>query len=327
MAKSNVALARVDKQPLPSEQEDFREIVCGLKANPKRVNPKYFYDHVGSVLFEEITTLPEYYPTRTEVDILRNNADHIAQLLGDNVQLVEPGAGSCSKVRHLLDTIRPRRYLPMDISPDFLQDSVNSLQSDFPWLDVHPIAADFNLDIALPAFPLNSRVVVFYPGSTIGNLEPAQAVKLLARMADWAAPDGGVLLGADLQKDVGVLHAAYNDAKGITEKFNLNVLHNINNILTSDFDPDNFSHRAFYNEEENRIEMHLVAKRRHRVNCGGDKIEFQAGESIHTENSYKYTLEGIAELAQLAGLELAHSWCDENALFSMNYLVAHSSQQ
>ena len=322
MANSRQAAARVNTQPLPSEQDDFDEIMSGLRAEQKTINPKYFYDQLGSQLFEEITNLPEYYPTRTEINILKDNAGDIANLLGDNVYLVEPGAGSCEKVRYLLDAVRPKCYLPMDISNEFLQDAVNQLISDFAWLHVHPIAADFNQDILLPHFPPDSKTVVFYPGSTIGNFNPTAAVEFLTRIAQWISPNGGLLLGADLQKDEATLHAAYNDSQQITQKFNLNILDNINSILGSNFDSNNFSHHAFYNHQEQRIEMHLVANTNQQVNCGGEIINLDTGESIHTENSYKFTLTGIANMAAQAGLSLQYSWCDDNNLFSMNYLVA-----
>jgi dimethylhistidine N-methyltransferase len=322
MAKSNCATAMVDTQPLPSEQEDFRELITGLKAKQKTINPKYFYDHLGSQLFEEITSLPEYYPTRTEIKLLGDNAGNIAELLGDNIYLIEPGAGSCGKVRYLLNAVEPACYLPMDISPDFLQESVNQLVADYPWLRVHPIAADFNQAITLPELPPPNKAVVFYPGSTIGNFEPPKAVEFLMRVKDWLTPNGGILLGVDLEKDHQILHAAYNDAQGVTAKFNLNILNNVNGILNSNFQTRDFCHRAFYNDSDHRIEMHLVAKRDHKVNCGSEKIHFKAGDSIHTENSYKYTLDGIAALAEQAGLQLQRSWCDGDNLFSMNYLIA-----
>lgn len=313
--------ARVDAEALPSVKDDHEEIMRGLSAAQKTINPKYFYDHLGSQLFEEITTLPEYYPTRTEISILREHAQSIAAILGGNIYVVEPGAGNCEKIRYLLDAIKPRCYLPVDISLEFLQQSVNQLVTDFDWLHVHPIAADFSQDFELPEFTQQGRVVVFYPGSTIGNFDPDHAVEFLKRIAKWVAPHGGVLLGVDLQKDINVLHAAYNDSKGVTEKFNLNILSNLNSILDGDFDLNNFNHRAYYNTDKNRIEMHLVATRDHRVNLDGNLVSFKQGESIHTENSYKYTLQGLADLASQAGLSLKHSWCDDEQLFSMNYLV------
>lgn len=314
--------ATVDLEPLPSEQEGYTELIAGLKSSQKSINPKYFYDHTGSQLFEEITTLPEYYPTRTEVAILREQASNIAELLGDSVYVVEPGAGSCEKIRYLLDAIKPECYLPMDISPEFLQQSVDQLVDDFEWLNVHPIAADFSQALELPAFTNQGKVVVFYPGSTIGNFSPDQAVNFLKRVAHWIGDNGGILLGTDLQKDVDVLHAAYNDKQGVTEKFNLNILNNVNSVLDSNFDTNKFSHRAFYNKDDNRIEMHLVADKDHQVLVDDTTIAFEKGETIHTENSYKFTLDGIGQLAEQAGLRLQHSWCDKNKLFSMNYLVA-----
>ena len=321
MAASNNATAIIDIQALPSEDEHYTEIMTGLRAEQKTINPKFFYDKLGSQLFEEITQLTEYYPTRTEISILQQHAAAISRLLGERIHLIEPGAGSCEKVRYLLEALRPERYLPMDISTDFLQQSVDQLLVEHPWLEVQAIAADFNHDIDLPDFPDNDKVVVFYPGSTIGNFEPKQAVDFLRRLSQWVLPDGGILLGVDLEKDEEILDAAYNDADGITEQFNLNVLNNINSLIDSNFEVDNFSHYAYYNQTKHRIEMHLRADRSHQVNCGGERIEFEAGETIHTENSYKYTVEGIAELARQAGLRLQQNWCDKEGLFSMNYLV------
>ncbi len=320
MAQSNSA-ALLETQVLPSEDEHSMEILAGLNAEQKYINPKFFYDKKGSELFEEITQAPEYYPTRTEIGILKQNAKSIAACLGANVQLIEPGAGSCEKVRYLLEALRPQRYLPMDISMDFLQESADQLLKEHPWLSVQAIAADFNHDIEFPDFPEGSKKVVFYPGSTIGNFEPSKAVEFLQRLGQWTKPRGGILMGVDLQKDNDVLNSAYNDAKGITEKFNLNILNNINTLIDSDFDTDNFSHQAFYNKEEHRIEMHLQAITSHKVNCESELINFSQGETIHTENSYKYTLEGIKDLANQAGLALKKSWCDDDKLFSINYLV------
>lgn len=320
MALSNTA-ELLDTQELPSEDEHFLEIIAGLKSQQKTVNPKFFYDKTGSELFEAITQSPEYYPTRTEIGILQQHGQSIAECLGSNIQLIEPGAGSCEKVRYLLEKLRPQRYLPMDISMDFLQKSANQLVKEHPWLSVQAIAADFNHDIEFPNFPNNSNVVVFYPGSTIGNFEPSEAVKFLKRLGQWTRGKGGILLGVDLQKDVNVLNRAYNDAEGITERFNLNILDNINTLIDSNFDTDNFDHQAFYNSDKHRIEMHLQANKSHQVHCGDELIEFVAGETIHSENSYKYTLEGIGDLAQRAGLHLQQSWCDEDELFSINFLV------
>lgn len=322
MACANSATVCIDTQPLPSEKEDHQELLAGLNADQKTINPKYFYDQKGSELFEKIMALPEYYPTRTEINILKNNADSIAELAGDNIVLIEPGAGNCEKVRHLLNEVRPDCYLPMDISGDFLQGAVKELVSEFPWLSVRPIAADFNQTIELPPIPADNRVVVFYPGSTIGNFNPTDAVKFLMRVKQWIQPNGGLLLGVDLQKDPDILHAAYNDAQGVTEQFNLNVLNNVNSVLDSDFASENFAHHAFYNTDDHRIEMHLVATNDHEVKVGENEIQFKEGETIHTENSYKYTLEGISDLAKTAGMRLQQSWYDDDALFSMNYLVA-----
>jgi len=298
------------------------ELYEGLTSPQKTINPKYFYDQLGSELFEKITELPEYYPTRTEISILQTHATSIAELLGDNVVLIEPGAGSCSKVRHLLDAIKPQCYLPMDISAEFLFQSARQLERDFDWLNLQPIAADFTRNIDLPALPDAANKVIFYPGSTIGNFEPDDAIEFLSQAKAIIGDQGGVLIGIDLQKDHNLLHAAYNDACGITEQFNLNILNHVNTLIDSDFDLNNFSHRAFYNDQKNRIEMHLVCEQSHTVRCDDSTITFDAGESIHTESSYKYTLGGIESLAKAAGLQLEQSWVDQQALFSVNYLSA-----
>lgn len=310
------ALANTTKTTNPI----ITEICEGLTAPQKTISPKYFYDQLGSELFELITELPEYYPTRTEIDILQKNADSIAHLLGEDIYLIEPGAGSCSKVRHLLEAIRPQCYLPMDISEEFLFQSAQQLGNDFNWLTLKPIAADFTQELAIPSLPDSAKAVIFYPGSTIGNFEPDDAIDFLNNAKKLIGEDGGILIGIDLQKDHNLLNAAYNDACGITEKFNLNVLSHINNLMDCNFDPNKFHHRAFYNDLENRIEMHLVCNQAHQIVYEEMVIDFEEGETIHTESSYKYTLEGIGKLANAAGLSLIKSWTDDNKLFSVNYL-------
>lgn len=287
----------------------------------KMINPKYFYDQLGSELFEKITHTAEYYPTRTEQSILHDYAAEIADTLGRGGIVLEPGAGNCEKIRYLLAALQPHCYLPMDISAAFLQQSVAQLNVDFPWLRVEPLVGDFAEDLSLPDEVRKQPIQIFYPGSTIGNFEPAAAVMFLRRMAGYCTADGGILLGVDMDKSAAVLNAAYNDKAGITAAFNLNILKHLNRLLSADFALENFRHHAFYNQSEQRVEMHLVANRAHTVHSNMGDIHFGEDESIHTECSYKYTLTGLAALAAKAGLVLRKSWLDENRLFSVNYLV------
>jgi dimethylhistidine N-methyltransferase len=225
-------------------------------------------------------------------------------------------------VRLLLDTLRPAAYVPVDISADFLREAAQKLGAEYPWLEIRAICADFNRDWSfLESLPEGKRVV-FYPGSTIGNLEPTQAVVFLRRIRAVIGSHGGALVGVDLHKDSARLNAAYNDTEGVTAQFNLNVLDRINELADAEFDPAQFRHHAFYDPQQQRIEMHLVSEREQSVHCNGRRIEFAEGESIHTESSYKYTLDGFAELARQAGLEVVQSWVDEEALFSVHYLQA-----
>jgi len=309
-----------DAHPKPGDSRS--ELLQGLKQGQKIVNPKWFYDAAGSDLFEQITQLPEYYPTRTEIGILEDNRQAIAERLGAGCLFIEPGSGSCEKARLLLDELRPAAYLPLDISADFLLDSATQLAQEYPWLSVHAVCADFNQDWPFPGNLPKRRRVVFYPGSTIGNLEPGAARGFLNRVRQLIGDDGGLLIGVDLHKSRERLNAAYNDASGVTAQFNLNVLQRLNELLDAEFDPALFSHRAFYNEKDRRIEMHLVSEQAQSVRCNGSRIEFDRGESIHTESSYKYTVNSFGELADSAGLSLQQSWLDGEKLFSVHYLEA-----
>ena len=305
----------------PREAEDVHgDLLQGLSEDPKRVDPKWFYDANGSELFEQITRLPEYYPTRTEIGILRENSEAIAQQCGRGCVFIEPGSGSCEKARLLLDALQPAAYVPLDISESFLRESATQLGREYPWLQIHAVAADFNQGWPFPDTLPAGRRVVFYPGSTIGNLEPSMARDFLQRVAQVMGDEGGLLIGVDLHKSEERLNDAYNDASGVTASFNLNMLNHLNDVLDAEFDTGNFSHRAFYDTERQRIEMHLVSDLAQTVRCNGSQIQFQAGESIHTENSYKYTVEGFAALAESAGLALRQSWFDQERLFSVHYL-------
>ncbi|GMG86755.1 L-histidine N(alpha)-methyltransferase [Biformimicrobium ophioploci] len=304
----------------PSVGDSRSEILQGLQGKRKTINPKWFYNKAGSALFEQITRLPEYYPTRTEIRILQENRQEISARCGHGCVLMEPGSGNCEKARLLLDTLQPAAYAPLDISAGFLEEAATRLGNEYPWLKVHAVCADFNdgwpCEEALPA----GKRVVFYPGSTIGNLEPESARKFLCRVRKLIGDEGGLLIGVDLHKSEARLNAAYNDGAGVTARFNLNVLNHVNQLLDAEFDEAQFSHRAFYNRDHRRIEMHLVSEQAQSVRCGGEDIAFASGETIHTENSYKYTVKDFAELAGTAGLTLAQSWLDPDRLFSVHYL-------
>jgi dimethylhistidine N-methyltransferase len=306
----------------PAESDDLDEILAGLRQPQKKLSPRFLYDTPGSELFERITTTPEYYPTRTERKLLSRFADDIATSCGDNFILIEPGSGSCEKVRLLFDAMRPSTYVPIDIAGDFLARTAFKLGDDYPDLDIRALCADFS-SVELDALDLpDARRIVFYPGSTIGNMRPEQAVEFLAQLKAWVGDGGGVILGIDQHKDRRILNAAYNDMAGITAAFNLNCLKNINKLVDADFDTTRFSHRAFYNEALRRIEMHLDCREDHVVSVSGHQIGFRQGESIHTENSYKYTDDTVAALAQDAGLALQKRWHDDNHFFGIYFLQA-----
>ncbi|WP_018624947.1 L-histidine N(alpha)-methyltransferase [Kangiella aquimarina] len=304
-------------QAISQEQQD---ILDGLTSEQKHINPKYFYDHRGSKLFEQITELEEYYPTRTELTILHEYAQDIAQYIQKDSLIIEPGAGNCTKIEYLLEALHPSVYVPQDVSEEFLQKSAARLSSRYPWLHVEPIASDFSEPIVLPDKYQNMQKHVFYPGSTIGNFEPDDAVQFLKNMHILVGENGGVILGVDLHKDNDILHAAYNDEEGITAEFNLNTLRHINQILGSEIDITNFKHIALYNPQQQRIEMYLESRAEQECSVLGYTIAFKQGELIHTEHSYKYTLDGIAQLAEKAGFRLQKSWLDDDDLFSVNYL-------
>ncbi|OIQ94188.1 histidine-specific methyltransferase EgtD [mine drainage metagenome] len=294
-----------------------KEIVAGLLRPAAAISPKYFYDVRGSELFEAITELPEYYPTRTEREIMATHADAIAARIGAGGTVIELGAGNCEKARDLCRLLRPARFVAVDISAEFLQEAVAGLRTTFPGLDARAVAADLTAGIVLPADLPRERRLVFYPGSSIGNFDPSQAFDLLARIRQLLDEDGALLIGVDLEKDVAVLETAYDDAVGVTAAFNLNVLNHVNRLLGSDFDSGQWRHRAFYNAEESRIEMHLEAAVEVRVAWpGGDRV-FARGERIHTENSYKYRTGTFIELLSRAGFRHAEAWTDERRWFAV----------
>ena len=298
------------------------DVTEALSAHPKKLSPKYFYDAAGSELFEKITLLPEYYPTRTELEILRERGSDIQSIIPKGAALVEFGAGATTKVRLLLNNCEFGAYVPVDISGDFLNAQAADLRADFPALNVFPVTADFTAPFDLPADVQAMPKVGFFPGSTLGNFEPHEAAAFLRSARKILGEGALMLIGIDLEKDEKQLYAAYNDAAGVTGQFNKNVLVRINRELGGDFDLGAFTHRAIYNKERHRIEMHLIAKTPQTVNLLGRSFAFRAGESLHTECSYKYSLERFAALAEGSGWTPKASWTDAGKQFSVHALVA-----
>jgi dimethylhistidine N-methyltransferase len=318
-----LAIAR--KRPMVQEaRSDFaRDLLAGLSASQKHLPPKYFYDAVGSQLFERITDLPEYYPTRTEIGILADNARAIGRCIPAGAALVEFGSGSSTKVRLLLDQLPHLRvYVPVDISGEFLEGQAARLGREFPSLEIVPVAADFTKPFELPPGLRGAPLAGFFPGSTIGNFEPDAAREFLQLAARILGSRATFIVGVDLVKDRQILEHAYNDGAGVTAQFNLNVLARANRELGADFDLAAFAHRAFFNAERSRIEMHLVSRTAQTVRVLGRSFAFAADESIHTENSYKYTLDTFAALAREAGWQSAAVFHDADALFSVHVLQA-----
>ena len=298
------------------------EVLDGLRKPQKELPPKLFYDARGSKLFDEITELDEYYPTRTETAIMRGHIGAMAAYVGPDCLLIEYGSGSSTKTRTLLDHLAwPAAYVPIDISRDHLLAAANDLATAYPDLEVLPVCADYTADFALPV-PSRpaARRVAYFPGSTIGNFHPPEAHDFLARIAKTVGPGGGLLIGVDLHKGKDVLEPAYNDRRGVTAAFNLNVLVRLNRELDADFDLAAFRHCAYYNERERRIEMHLISGQAQQVRVAGEVITFAAGESILTECSYKYGLADFARLAESAGWQVEGVWTDRRELFSVQYL-------
>jgi dimethylhistidine N-methyltransferase len=309
-----------DRHPTPA---DFHaEVLHGLTASQKWLPPKLFYDARGCRLFEALCETPEYYLTRTELGILRDFGAEIALALGDGCILIEPGSGNSQKVRRLLQDLHPAAYLPLDIAKDHLLQSARRLAADHPRLRVHAVCLDYNRGLEgldFEGLPPEGKKVVFFPGSTIGNFEPLDATAFLRRVARLVGPGGGLLIGVDLKKDPELLHRAYNDAAGITREFNLNLLRRINTELFANFDADRFAHYAFYHARKSRIEMHLVSRCAQKVTVGRERIHFVEGETIHTENAYKYTVAQFRALAATAGFRPEGYWSDREKLFSVQY--------
>ncbi|HEX9626006.1 MAG TPA: L-histidine N(alpha)-methyltransferase [Acidiferrobacterales bacterium] len=298
----------------------LEEVLLGLSTDPKSIPPKFFYDATGSRLFDRICELPEYYLTRTETAILAACGAELAGLVGPDCLLVEFGSGSSRKVRVLLEALQPAAYLPIDISREHLLATARGLARDYPWLRVHATCADYSNGVTLPVDADGRHLLGFFPGSSIGNFDPADALAFLRSVAGLLGPDGALLIGVDLKKDAAVLQAAYNDAQGVTAEFNLNLLAHINRELGADFDLQAFEHCAWYDPRRGRIEMHLRSRHDQSVRLAGHEFRFGAGESLHTENSYKYDAGEFQSLARAAGFKPVRLWTDPERLFSLHYL-------
>jgi dimethylhistidine N-methyltransferase len=307
--------------PFAASDSFAADVIAGLTKKPKRLPPKYFYDAAGSALFERITRLPEYYPTRSELELLHKHAPEIVSLFPPGCVLIEFGAGSTTKARILLRAAASiEAYIPVDISGDFLAQEAARLRRDFPHIAVYPVATDFTIMFELPAEAANRPRAGFFPGSTIGNFEPHEAARFLRHAARILGHGAVLIVGVDLVKPADILYRAYNDVEGVTAKFNLNLLARINRELGGNFDLDAFEHHAFYNRERSRIEMHLASTKRQTVKVCNTPIEFRAGETIHTENSYKYSVESFRALAHGSGWAPVETWTDGQ--FSVHALRA-----
>ena len=300
----------------------LEDVVAGLALAQKTLPPKYFYDARGSELFEAICALPEYYPTRAEIALTLEHVEDIARFTGPGCELIEYGSGASTKTRILIEQLRPEVYVPIDISETALRGAAGQLAAEFAWLNIRAVTGDFGRPLGISAFGGAGRKVVYFPGSTIGNLTRDEALAFLHMTRGQVGPGGAMLVGVDLKKDPNVLHAAYNDAQGVTAEFNRNLLRRINSDLGADFRPETFVHYAFYNVPMGRIEMYLASLERQAVNVGSYRFWFAAGESIHTENSCKYSVEEFQALAAQAGFRGEKVWMDSDRLFSLHGLVA-----
>ncbi len=299
-----------------NDSADLAAAKAALLGSPASAAPKFFYDRLGSTLFEAITELPEYYPTRTEAAIFAAHGAAMAGAVGSGATLIDLGAGNCAKATRLFPLLEPRQYVAIDISVDFLHDALRRVQREHPPLDVVGLGMDFSESLELPAGLVEHRPVFFYPGSSIGNFTPEEALAFLARVRAQA-DGGGLLIGVDLVKPHAVLHAAYDDALGVTAAFNLNLLRHLNPLIGADFDPRQWRHVGLYNAAASRVEMHLEARTALTVRWQGGERSFAAGERIHTENSCKYTVDGFADLLQQAGFAKPRHWTDERGWFAV----------
>jgi len=299
------------------------DAVAGLSTNPRTLPCKYFYDERGAALFQKICEQPEYYITRTEIGILDRNRAEIASHLGPNIELIGLGTGAGTKTRILIEALeRPAIYIPVDISEKQLRESTDLFQKIFPDLEILPVCADYLQPVALPSpHRQPARNILYFPGSTIGNFEPNEAVQFLRRVANVCKENGGLLIGADLKKNKEVLEAAYTDGADVTAQFNLNLLTRVNRELGADFDLDQWKHQAIYNPAAGRIEMYLISEVDQFVHLDEHKFHFRRGEKITTEFSYKYTPEEFAALARKAGFEFVRMWTDDARLFGVFYFA------
>jgi dimethylhistidine N-methyltransferase len=307
---------------LPSTNNLLREVLVGLSKSQKSIPPKFLYDKKGSEIFEKICELPEYYPTRAETEILKTYSGEMAEIIGENALVIEPGSGSGEKVRFLLRELHsPAGYVPIEISKEILLRMTEELGDEFPDLKVLPVCADFSQDIDLPLSVENQsgRKIIFFPGSTIGNLTPVDAITFLRKFSKLMEPNGGLIIGVDLKKDKETFQLAYDDPKGVTAEFNLNLLERLNRELGASFEKRNFRHEAFYNEELGRVEMHLKSVIPQLVRVNQTVFRFREGETIHTENSYKYAVEEFCELCAKARLKIKHHWKDSRNFFCVYY--------
>lgn len=310
-------------KPVSPDDQMTQEVLSGLMAADKYISPKWLYDQHGSELFEDITRTEDYYPTRTEAAIFKGMMNELAGMIGTGGAVAEYGSGASVKTRMLLDAVKPDLYVPLDIAAEFMEDAVADLAPDYPGLAIEPVVADFTRSVALPeSFYRHETRLGFFPGSTIGNFEAGKSEEFLARARESLRDGASFLLSADLVKEPEILVRAYDDRDGVTAAFNLNLLTRFNRDLGADFDLDGFRHEAVWNEERSRIEMHLVSLRDQTVTLAGERLTFAEGERIHTENSHKYTVDGIALMAERAGWRLEKSWTDPKDWFGVFLLRA-----
>ncbi len=301
------------------------ELDASMRADAPAISPKFFYDALGSTLFEAICALPEYYPTRTEAAIFRQHGADIANVVKAGSTLIDLGAGNCAKAASLFPLLHPAQYVPVDISADFLAGAVEQLHQRFPHIEMNPLGLDFSSKLELPPSVRREQRLFFYPGSSIGNFSPVQALAFLSRMRAQCGHDGAILLGVDLVKDHAILDAAYDDALGVTAAFNLNMLRHLNQLAGFDFDVRQWRHVAFYNAEASRIEMHVEARADVLVRWPGGQRHFAAGQRIHTENSYKYRAADAVAMLTQAGFETTRVWCDPDHWFALIHARASAA--
>lgn len=313
----SISSASSQIQVPPPSNPAQKELATGLLATNAQISPKYFYDGIGSLLFEAICELPEYYPTRTEEAIFSRHMSEMAQVIGTGTTLIDLGAGNCAKAERMFSQLHPQQYVPVDISADHLHDAVLRLQQRFPHIEMTAVGLDFSVPWQLPDDVRGDKRLFFYPGSSIGNFDTEQALNFLRQLRASCDDDGGILIGVDLIKDTLVLNTAYNDALGVTAGFNLNTLRHVNRVLRSDFDVRQWQHFSFFNVQLSRIEMHLQAREDLTVHWPDGERRFSKGETIHTENSYKYTVPTFIQLLEQAGFAQARHWSDTADWFSV----------